>query len=121
MLLALAVLTSVVSSGPVTPPTGAALLSNESTIRQAVARINALPAESGQLTPPLRRPQPPTIVRHTLSRRLRAVVIGMVAGMAAVGAAASVMPGEIDDLGTAMTLACIGAGGGGILGAVVAW
>lgn len=123
MLLALAVLTSLVAAGPIAPSTGAALLAHQPSIRQAVARL-AFPSEGGLLTPPLRRFVRPTIGRYSLGRRLSAICIGMMAGMAVAGwtaRAVSDMNDDDDDLQTFYTVLGLGAAGGGILGGVFPW
>lgn len=123
MMLALAVLTSVVAAGPVTPSTGAALLAHQPSIRHAVARL-AFPSEGGLLTPPLRRSVRPTIVRYSLGRRLSAICLGMMAGMAVAAwtaRAVSDMNDDDDDLQTFYTVVGLGAAGGGILGGVFRW
>lgn len=123
MMLALAVLTSVIATGPVTPSAGAALLANQPSIREAVARL-AFPSEGGLLTPPLRRSVRPAIARYSLGRRLSAICLGMMAGMAVAGwtaRAVSDMNDDDDDLQTFYTVVGLGAAGGGILGGVFSW
>ena len=123
MLIAVAVLTSVLSATPTHPPAAGAMLARQSSIQEAIVRIGTSPASAAQLTPPLRRPVSAATSKYAASRRLGAIATGIMLGAMIVAPFASNAGGDGDSPGMAraLTLAAIGAAAGGVLGGVLSW
>ena len=127
MLIALTVLSSVLSAAPILAPSTGTTYLKQPSLREAVRAIGTTkPFNFQSVALPRRLPASPRPPSYDGSRRLGAIVRGAVLGMAVLGPLGGALEEDgcgcdSPGLGGVMTGMAVGAIAGGLLGGRLAW